>query len=116
MFFHSSYLAVRQEGGWVTLIVLLATVVATLLLATRVTGRRNPLAEAALPAVMVIAINLGEVWLELPTAIALGMLIWHWRSARDPAPVRVAPVRPPPRALAVRAAVWQTRVPSGEPG
>ena len=103
-FFHSGYLAVRQEGGWVTLTAVLLLVTAVLLTSAALPRARLPWAEGALIAVLVNAINLGEVFFELPTAIALGAVMWCWRVAREPgsppgwpgalAPPGQAPARP----------------------
>lgn len=74
-FFHNSYLAVRQEGGWPLLFALLA------LLAGAIISLAGPaqrgISEAAwiqvaLIAILVMALTLGEVFMELPAAIAIG--------------------------------------------
>lgn len=73
-FFHSSYLALRAEAGWVGLSIvaaLLGMVFLRLIALPR--ERRNYLYEAALIGVAVCAINLGEVFLALPAALAIGI-------------------------------------------
>lgn len=75
-FFHNSYLAARNEAGWIGLgVILLLGVRALVGLARRPSGTRWP--EAALVAVAVCALSLGEVLLELPSAIALGVAACH---------------------------------------
>ena len=46
---------------------------------------RNPWYEAAIIAVAVCAVNLGEVLLELPTALALGMAAYYVQTVRGAA-------------------------------
>ena len=77
-FFHNSYLATRQEGGWAALILVLALLVyAFLRLSAR--SRRGDMAaaaaQAAIIAVAVMAITLGEVLLDTPMAIAVGFAL-----------------------------------------
>ncbi|GAB3018475.1 hypothetical protein GCM10011376_00510 [Nocardioides flavus (ex Wang et al. 2016)] len=77
-FFHNSYLAVRQEGGWIALLLVLALVaLAFVQLAAR--SRAGDLAaagaQAALIGSLVMAITLGEVLLDTPVAIAVGFAL-----------------------------------------
>jgi len=77
-FFHNSYLAVRQEGGWVALLLVLGLIVfAFLRLSQR--ARAGDLAaagaQAALICTAVMAITLGEVLLDTPMAIAVGFAL-----------------------------------------
>ena len=77
-FFHNSYLATRQEGGWGALLLVLALLAfAFLRLSDR--ARRGDLAaagaQAAIVAVSVMAITLGEVLLDTPMAIAVGFAL-----------------------------------------
>ncbi len=77
-FFHNSYLATRQEGGWGALLLVLALLAfAFLRLSDR--ARRGDLAaagaQAAIIAVAVMAITLGEVLLDTPMAIAVGFAL-----------------------------------------
>jgi hypothetical protein len=77
-FFHNSYLAVRQEGGWIALLLLLALVAYAFLRLSRASRRGDPHAiagQAALIALMVSAVTLGEVLLELPAAFAIGFAL-----------------------------------------
>ena len=77
-FFHNSYLAARQEGGWLLLALVLA-VVALGFLAASARSRRGDVpavaAQTALIGAVVMSVTLGEVLLELPTAIALGFAL-----------------------------------------
>jgi O-antigen ligase len=77
-FFHNSYLAVRQEGGWIALLLVLGLMAfAFLRLSQR--SRAGDLAaagaQAALIGAAVMAITLGEVLLDTPTAIAVGFAL-----------------------------------------
>lgn len=77
-FFHNSYLATRQEGGWLALLLVLALMVFAFL-------RLNPQArngdnsatgaQAAIVGVAVMAITLGEVFLDTPMAVAVAMAL-----------------------------------------
>lgn len=95
-FFHNSYLAVRQEGGWPLLILVLALMaVAFLALSprSRTGDLRAVAAQAALIATLAMAVTLGEVLLELPTALAIGFALGHAASRTPPAgDGRVTPV------------------------
>lgn len=88
-FFHNSYLATRQEGGWVAL----ALVVGLLLVAflrlspqSRSGDIEAAAAQAALLATAVMAITLGEVLLDTPMAIAVGMALAQsrWPVSAEP--------------------------------
>jgi hypothetical protein len=80
-FFHNSYVALQNEGGRIALALLVLAGLAALIGLVRLDSRlRNHWYEAALIAVAVCAINLGEVLLELPTALALGMAAFHTRT------------------------------------
>ena len=85
-FFHNSYLSIHNEGGRVAqlLIVVVGAAALVALLSLR-PELRNPWYEAAIIAVAVCAVNLGEVLLELPAALALGMAAHYVQSIRDPA-------------------------------
>ena len=79
-FFHNSYLAVRQEGGWIALAIVLALLVlAFLRLSER--SRAGDLvaagAQGAIIGIGVMAITLGEVLLDTPMAIAVGLALGH---------------------------------------
>lgn len=77
-FFHNSYSSVINEGGWIAFGLMVTLLVATMLFLTRLPLKyRNGWVEAALISAAVVAINLGEVLLELPTAIALGAAAFH---------------------------------------
>ncbi|HRW17360.1 MAG TPA: hypothetical protein P5181_00785 [Dermatophilaceae bacterium] len=82
-FFHSSYLAVRQEGGWLSLVLLLAVVVGVIGLSAGMPRSRRLLpVEASLVATCACAVNMGEVFFDLPLAVALGMAMWCVRMGR----------------------------------
>jgi hypothetical protein len=84
-YFHNSYVALQNEGGRIALALLLLAGLAALVGLVRLDSRlRNHWYEAALIAAAVCAINLGEVLLELPTALALGMAALHARTATLP--------------------------------
>jgi hypothetical protein len=77
-FFHNSYLATRQEGGWPALLLVLALVVYAFLRLTR-QARHGDLAaasaQAALIGTTVMAVTLGEVLLDTPMAVAAAMAL-----------------------------------------
>ncbi len=82
-FFHNSYLALAQEGGYVSLAVYLALLVATFLsLVNAPMGERSTQIEMAVIALAVCALNLGEVLLELDAAVVLGLAVQHIVSSR----------------------------------
>jgi hypothetical protein len=76
-FFHSSYISLRQEGGWVALVIYLALLVAVFLALTSLPkDRRTGWGEAALIGVAICAVNLGEVFLTVSAALSLGFAAW----------------------------------------
>ena len=85
-YYHSSYLAVLNEGGRIAQLLLVGAGAFGLigLLRQRV-DLRNPWYESAVIAVAVCAVNLGEVLLELPAALALGMAAYHVLASRSAA-------------------------------
>jgi hypothetical protein len=94
-YFHNSYIALQNEGGRIAQALLLLAGVAALVGLVRLGDElRNVWYEAALIAAAVCAINLGEVLLELPTALALGMAAFHARTAATVAGAEPL-VRPP---------------------
>jgi hypothetical protein len=85
-FYHSSYLALQAEGGLVCVVILVGVIVLTFLSIARMPGDlRNGWLEASLIALMVCAVNVGEILLELPSAIAIGVAMWHRLNAGHPA-------------------------------
>ncbi len=89
-FFHNSYLATRQEGGWGALLLVLALLVLTFLRLTR-QARGGDLvaasAQAAIIGTAVMAVTLGEVLLDTPMAVAVALALGHAvRSRQDGAP------------------------------
>ena len=95
-FFHNSYLALQNEGGRLAVALLVgAGIVALVGLMRLPAGSRNFWYEGALIALAVCAVNLGEVLLELPPALALGMaasttLAWP-QPSRGPRPTPTGP-------------------------
>ncbi len=93
-FFHSSYLGLRNEAGWVGLAIMLALVGLVLYRLVSLPQRlRHPWHEASLIMLALVAMSLGEVLLEMPAAIALGLGMRHvispmelWRSDRTASP------------------------------
>lgn len=84
-FYHSSYLAIRAEAGWVGFVLITALLGLVFLRLIRLPrGKRNAWYEAALLGVAVCALNLGEVLLTLPTAIALGLAMQHVAAQKRP--------------------------------
>lgn len=75
-FLHNSYDAVRLEGGWWALTIVLAlTAMAFIRAATGPHEQRHPWFEGAQVAVLVCALNLGEVLFEVQFAANLGALL-----------------------------------------
>lgn len=94
-FFHNSYLAVRQEGGWLLLLLVLALMVvafASLSSRSRTGDGRAIAAQAALIGILAMSVTLGEVLLELPTALAIGFALAHAGSRTTTG--RAGPVTP----------------------
>lgn len=86
-FFHNSYLATRQEGGWPALLLVLGLVAYAFLRLTRRT-RAGDLtaagAQAALIGIAVMAVTLGEVLLDTPMAVAVAIALGY--ALRDESP------------------------------
>jgi hypothetical protein len=83
-FFHNSYLALQNEGGRLAVALLVgAGIVALVGLMRLPTGSRNFWYEGALIALAICAVNLGEVLLEVPAALVLGVAVYHARVARQ---------------------------------
>lgn len=79
-FFHSSYYGVLNEGGWPLLVVLLAVLAGVFAALTNGTGRgtrRTACLQMAMIASLMMAFTLGEVLLDLPMAVVLGVGIRH---------------------------------------
>lgn len=96
-FFHSSFLAVRQEGGWLALglvLFLLGYSFLRLIPYSRLGDLQAIAAQAALISVPVMAVTLGEVLLDTPTAIAIAFALGRAAELRllleDQAPVGTA--------------------------
>lgn len=77
-FFHNSYFGLRAEGGWLLTGVFAALVLLVLIrLASTNLAKRAPFLEMALIAFLIIGMSLGEVLLELPVAVVLGLAMRH---------------------------------------
>lgn len=102
-YFHNSYLALQNEGGRVAQVLLIGAGVFGLLGLLRLkVGLRNPWYEAALIAVAVCAVNLGEVLLELPAALALGLAAYHRSAALASDAAADASLEAPPPSASFR--------------
>ncbi|GAA1916831.1 O-antigen ligase family protein [Nocardioides hwasunensis] len=77
-FFHNSYLATRQEGGWGALLLVLGLMVVAFLLLSKQARNGDIKAagvQASIIAVAVMATTLGEVLLDVPMAIVVGFAL-----------------------------------------
>ena len=96
-FYHSSYLAIRAEGGYAAMVTLIVLVILVFLAAHRLPfPNRAPWLEGAIIASMVCAMNIGEALLAFPLWIALGLTLRHTLSVR-------AEEAPPPGEATARA-------------
>jgi hypothetical protein len=88
-FFHNSYLAARQEGGWGALLLLLGLMVVGFIVLSA-QSRAGDLsaagAQAAIISVGVMATTLGEVLMDLPMAIAVGFALGQRLHRKETAP------------------------------
>ena len=77
-FFHNSYLAVRQEGGWLALLLVLGLMTYAFVRLSRQARAGDLMAagiQAALIGTAVMAVTLGEVLLDLPMAVAVALAL-----------------------------------------
>lgn len=77
-FFHNSYLAARQEGGWLALalvLVVIAYAFMRLSPAARAGDLPSIAAQSSLISVVVMSATLGEVLLDLPAAFAIAFTL-----------------------------------------
>ena len=77
-FFHNSYLGARNEGGWpllIMVVLLIGLAFAGLFRADSRRHPRTPWLQVSLIATLVCALSLGEVLLDLPTAVAIGLAV-----------------------------------------
>ncbi|MBO1755207.1 hypothetical protein [Allobranchiibius sp. CTAmp26] len=82
-FFHNSYLALRAEGGWILLLIVVAIYALLLWNLLRLPDEhRKPWIEASLIGVLVCGANLGEVFLAPPAMIAVGVALRHLSLSR----------------------------------
>ncbi len=78
-FFHNAYLAVRNNGGWILLTLLLVLIALTVVSLLRLPPERHhPWHEAALIGLLICAASLGEAFLRAPAALAIGLAIRHF--------------------------------------
>ncbi len=88
-FFHNSYLAVRQEGGWVALLLVLALMAYAFSRLAKQSHAGDLVAagaQASLIGVAVMALTLGEVLLDTPMAVAVALALG--RALQAPPEVR----------------------------
>ncbi len=77
-FYHNSYLALRNEVGWVGTILFLSLLVWLVFSLIRLPrSEQNPWLEMAIIATAIVAVNVGEILLELPTAVVIGVAMQH---------------------------------------
>ena len=76
-FFHSSYLSVRSEGGWIAFILVVGLLAVTLAALLSLGKFRNTSYEAALIGVAICALNLGEALMTIMSALAIGAAMHH---------------------------------------
>ena len=77
-FFHNSYLATRQEGGWAALVLVLALMAYAFLRLSKQSRAGDVTAagaQAAIVGTAVMAVTIGEVLLDTPMAIAVGFAL-----------------------------------------
>ena len=89
-FFHNSYLATRQEGGWGALLLVLALLAFAFLRLSRQSREGDLVAagiQGAIIGVVVMAITLGEVLLDTPMAIAVALALGHELKSQSEVPV-----------------------------
>ena len=86
-FFHNSYLALVSEGGILTAIVVVSLLLTVFIqLVSLPLPQRDIWLEMALIAVAVCALHLGEVLLDLTSAIVIGLALNWFTQARPGAP------------------------------
>lgn len=93
-FFHNSFLAVRQEGGWLALLLVLFLLAYAFIRLTpwsRLGDLQSIAAQAALISVPVMAVTLGEVLLDTPAALAIGFALGRAAEMRIAHPEWKAP-------------------------
>ena len=86
-FFHNSYLATRQEGGWLALLLVLGLMVFAFLRLSaqaRTGDLHAAAAQAAILATAVMGITLGEVLLDTPMAVAVALALGQALPSEDP--------------------------------
>ncbi|XAS77967.1 hypothetical protein V3G39_08030 [Dermatophilaceae bacterium Sec6.4] len=77
-FFHNSYEALRAEGGWILLGLVVLLITLSLFALLRLPREyRNRWVEASLIGPLVCAISLGEVFLAPPVMLAVGVALRH---------------------------------------
>lgn len=89
-FFHNSYLATRQEGGWGALLLVLALLVFAFVRLSDQSRAGDLVAAGAQGAIIgigVMAITLGEVLLDTPMAVAVALALGHVLKSQSEVPV-----------------------------
>ena len=82
--YHSSYLAARAEGGWPFLLVILGLYVLVFWWLVSLPRQQGNLwMEASVPAVLGMALHLGDVFYSTTSMVFLGMAVWHIRQVRQ---------------------------------
>ena len=79
-FFHNSYLATRQEGGWVALVLILLLLAYCFVVLSHQSQQGDLKAascQAAIIATAVMAITLGEVLLDTPVSVVVAFALGH---------------------------------------
>lgn len=77
-FYHSSYLALRNEVGWVGTIILLGLLLWLMFSLIRLPrAQQEPLLEIAIVVTAMMAVSVGEILVELPTAVVIGLAMQH---------------------------------------
>lgn len=79
-YFHNSYLATRQEGGWVALVLILLLLGYCFVVLSRQSQRGDLKAAACQAAIIgtaVMAITLGEVLLDTPVSVVVAFALGH---------------------------------------
>lgn len=83
-YFHNAYLAVRNNGGWVLLGLLLVLLALVIMWMLRLPpADHHPWHEAALIALLICATGLGEAFLRAPGAVAVGLAMRHAINPRE---------------------------------
>lgn len=83
LFFHSSYLGLRAEGGWLAFACLMALLLIVFWRLLWLSDKRSPWLEVAIIVLMTCATNIGEAFLTLQAAVVLGFSVRHLVQQRE---------------------------------